>query len=172
MTGRKILKKTHVLLVDDEKELTDIMKERLELRGYAVTACYDADQAMEEVQAQEYDVAVIDLILKDTDGITLITRLKVIKPLIECIVLSGQGTLKMAVEAMKQGAFEFIEKPFDHKVVAQTIDLACARKRDQENRIVRAAKKVYSRLDRALAGGTFAQAGQFDTAREIIEKEE
>jgi len=166
------LQKTRVLLVDDEKELIDVIKERLELDGYEVTACYNADQALKEVQTQEFDVAMIDLILQDTDGITLITRIKVIKPLIECIVLSGQGTLRVAVEAMKQGAFEFIEKPFDHKVVVQTIDKACEKKREQESRILRAAKKVYARLDRAIVGATFAQAGELETAKEIITKKE
>jgi len=165
---RNILgKKARILLVDDEKELIDVIKERLELDGYTVTACYDANQALKEVQTQKYDVAVIDLILQDADGITVMTRMKVIKPLIECVVLSGQGTLKMAVEAMKQGAFEFLEKPCDHEIFTQTIDMACDRKRDQENRILRAAQRVYSRFERAMVGATFAQAGQFETAKDV-----
>ncbi len=164
------MQKTHILLLDDEKELANVMKERLELAGYAVTACYDAKQALKQVQNKEYDVAVIDLILHDADGITVMTRIKMIKPLIECIVLSGQGTLKMAVEAMKQGAFEFLEKPYDHNIVTQTIDKACARKRDQENRILRAAQKVNSMLERAMTGATFAQAGLFDTAKNAMKK--
>jgi two-component system response regulator CpxR len=170
---RNILeKKTKVLLVDDEKDFIDVIKERLELSDYMVTACYDVEQALTEVQTQEYDVAVIDLILQDADGITAMTRMKIIKPLIECVVLSGQGTLKMAVEAMKQGAFEFLEKPCDHEVFTQIIDKACARKREQENRIMRAAKRVYSRIERAMVGATFAQAGQFGTAQEIADEKD
>ena len=49
------MKKAHVLLVDDEKEFIDVMKERLELAGYTVTACYDAEQALKEVQDEEYE---------------------------------------------------------------------------------------------------------------------
>jgi DNA-binding NtrC family response regulator len=169
---RGILQKAHVLLVDDEKDFVDIMKERLELAGYTVTACYDVEQALKEVQADEYDVAVIDLIMPETDGITAMHRIKVIRPLMECIVLSGQGTLRIAVEAMKQGAFDFLEKPCDHKVVTQIIDEACARKHEQDNRIRKAASKVYSRLEQAMVGATFAEAGQFDTAKEILQKKE
>jgi DNA-binding NtrC family response regulator len=173
LDGRKgILQKAHVLLVDDEKEFVDVMKDRLELAGYSVAACYDVEQALKKVQDEEYDVAIIDLIMPDTDGITAMNRIKVIRPLMECIVLSGQGTLRLAVESMKQGAFDFLEKPCDLKIVTKTIDEAFARKHEQDNRIRKAANKVYSRLEQAMVGATFAQAGQFDTAREILRKKE
>jgi len=169
---REILQKAHVLLIDDEKDFVDVMKERLELDGYNVTACYDVEQALQEVKDEEYDVAIIDLIMPDTDGITAMQRIKIIRPLMECIVLSGQGTLRMAVESMKQGAFDFLEKPCEHKVVTQIIDEAYARKHVQDNRIRKAANKVYSRLERAIVGATFAEAGQFDTAKEILRKKD
>jgi PleD family two-component response regulator len=51
------LQKAHILLVDDEKEFADVMKERLELTGYTVTTCYNAEKALRKVQAEEYDVA-------------------------------------------------------------------------------------------------------------------
>jgi DNA-binding NtrC family response regulator len=166
------LQKAHVLFVDDEKEFVDVMKDRLELAGYNVTACYNVEQALKEVQDEEHDVAIIDLIMPDTDGITAMHRIKIIRPLMECIVLSGQGTLRMAVESMKQGAFDFLEKPCELKVVTQIIDEACARKREQDNRIRRKENKVFSRLERAMVGATFAEAGQFDTAKEILRKKE
>ena len=164
------MQKAHVLLVDDEKDFIDVMKERLELDGYTATAFYEVDQALKEAQAEEYDVAIIDLVMKDTDGITAMQRIKIISPLMECIVLSGQGTLRIAVEAMKQGAFEFLEKPCDHKLVTQIIDEACARKHEQDHRILKAARKVYSRLEQAMVEATFAQAGQFDTAKGVLKK--
>lgn len=166
------MQKAHVLLVDDEKEFVEVMRERLELAGYTVTACYDAEQALKEVKAEEYDVAIIDLIMPDTDGITAMHRIKIVRPLTECIVLSGQGTLRIAVESMKQGAFDFLEKPCDQKVVTQKIDEACARKREHDNRIRKAASKVYSRLEQAMVGATFAEAGEFETAKEILRKKE
>jgi DNA-binding NtrC family response regulator len=166
----EILHKANILLLDDEKEFADVVKERLELAGYTVTACYDADQALQEIHAQDFDVAVVDLILKETDGITTMTRLKIIKPLTECIVLSGQGTLRLAVEAMRQGAFEFLEKPCDHELMTQVIDSACARKQDQEKRIMQAAKRVYSRIENTMVSATYAQAGQFELAKEFLEK--
>jgi DNA-binding NtrC family response regulator len=166
------LQKAHVLLVDDEKELVDVMKERLDLAGYTVTGCYDAEQALKEVQAEEYDVAIIDLVMQKTDGITAMHRIKLIQPLMECIVLSGQGTLQMAVEAMKQGAFDFLEKPSDHKIVTQKIDEAYARKHEHDKRIFKATKKVYARLEKAMVAATFAQAGEFDTAKEVMDEKE
>ena len=166
------MKKAHVLLLDDEKDFVDVMKDRLELAGYQITACYDIEQALKAVHDEEYDVAIIDLMMPDTDGITAMHRLKIIGPLMECIVLSGQGTLRMAVESMKQGAFDFLEKPCEHKVVTKVIDKAYARKHEQDNRIRKAANKVYSKLEKAMVGATFAEAGQFDTAKEIMRKKE
>jgi DNA-binding NtrC family response regulator len=166
------LKKARVLLLDDEKEFVDVMKDRLELAGYTVAATYNIEQAMKAVQDGEYDVAIIDLIMPDTDGITAMHRVKIISPLLECIVLSGQGTLRMAVESMKQGAFDFLEKPCEHEVVTQIIDEAYTRKQEHDHRIRRAANKVYARLERAMVGATFAQAGQFDTAKEIMQNKE
>jgi DNA-binding NtrC family response regulator len=169
---RGILQKAHVLLLDDEKDFVDVMKDRLELAGYTVTACYEIEQALEEVQEEEHDVAIIDLMMPDTDGITAMHRIKIIRPLMECIVLSGQGTLRMAVESMKQGAFDFLEKPCEHKVVTQIIDEAYARKHEHDNRIRKAANKVYSKLEQAMVGATFAEAGQIETAKEILRKKE
>jgi len=166
------LEKAHVLLLDDEKDFVDVMKDRLEIAGYTVTACYDFGQALKAVQDKEYDVAIIDLIMPDTDGITAMHRIKIIRPLMQCIVLSGQGTLQMAVESMKQGAFDFLEKPCEYEVVTQIIDEAYARKHEHDNRIRKAAKKVYLRLEQAMVGATFAQAGQFDTANEIMHEED
>lgn len=165
------MRKAKILLLDDEKEFLSVVKERLELGGYSVTACRDVDQALQEVHDQDFDVAIIDLILDETDGITTMTRMKVIRPLTECIVLSGQGTLRLAVEAMKQGAFEFLEKPCDHERMIHVIDSARARKQDHEKRIKQAAKRVYSRIEKAMVSATFAQSGQFESAKEFLDEE-
>ena len=166
------MKKAHVLLVDDDKDFIDVLKERLEIAGYNVTACYGVEQALQNVQDNEYDVGILDLIMPDADGITTMHRIKVVRPLMECIVLSGKGTLRMAVEAMKSGAFEFLEKPCDFKIVTQVIDEAFERKQQQDKRILRAARKVYSRLEKDMVGATFAQAGQFDIVKDDLKKNE
>lgn len=166
------MKKARVLLLDDEKEFVDVMKDRLELAGYTVTGCTDVAQALQEVQEEDYDVAIVDLIMPDTDGITAMQRIRIVRPLMECIMLSGQGTLRLAVESMKQGAFDFLEKPCEQAVVTKIIDEAFTRKQEQDHRIRRAASKVYSKLEQAMVGATFAQAGQLDTATEIMSKKE
>ena len=164
------MQKKRILLVDDEKDFIDTLQDRLEMAGYKADAYYDGEQDNTAVQSNEYDVAVIDLILKDSDGITVMQRLKIFRPLLECIVLSGQGTLRMAVEAMKQGAYEFLEKPCDFEMVTQTIDEAFARKQDHEHRIFKAAKRVYSKLEQAMVDATFAQAGQTKSAQDDKQK--
>jgi DNA-binding NtrC family response regulator len=165
------MQQARLLLLDDDKEFIDVLHERLKLAGYSVTTCYNAADAIKEVQHSNFDVAIIDLILGDSDGITTMHRMKLIQPLLECIVLSGQGTLKLAVEAMKQGAFEYLEKPSDFEVVTHVINEALARKQAQEHRILNAGKRVYSKLEKAMIGATFAQAGQFETAKNVMEED-
>jgi DNA-binding NtrC family response regulator len=154
------LQKARVLLLDDEKELLDVMKERLELAGYTVTSCYEIETALKSVKVEEYDVAILDLVMPDTDGITAMLRIKMVRPLIEILVLSGRGTLKMAVESMKQGAFDFLEKPCDHKKVMEKIDQAFAKKGEQDNRIEKASGLVYTRLEKAIVGVSYADQGE------------
>lgn len=150
------MSKARVLLLDDEKEFVDAMQERLKLAGYSVTSCYDIQNALSSVKTEEYDVAIIDLAMPDTDGITAMLRLKEVRPLIEFLVLSGQSTLKMAVESMKQGAFDFLEKPCDMKLVMEKIDQSFAKKREQDIRIEKAAGLVYTRLEKTIVGVSYA----------------
>ena len=62
------MQKKRILLVDDENDFIDTLQDRLEMAGYKADAYYDGEQAITAVQSNEYDVAVIDLILKDSDG--------------------------------------------------------------------------------------------------------
>lgn len=164
------MQKTRILLVDDEKDFIDTLQDRLELAGYKADVCYDGEQAIIAVQSDEYDVAVIDLILTDSDGITVMQKMKIFSPLLECIVLSGHGTLRMAVEAMKQGAYDFLEKPCDFEMVTQIIDEAFAKKQEHEHRIFKAAKRVYSKLEKAMVDATFAEAGQIKPSQDARQK--
>ncbi len=103
--------KAKVLVIDDEefflKSLLNILKEE----GYEAYGAINAEEGMRTVKEKNFDVILLDVRLPDVDGITLLKYIKEIKN-IPVIVISAYGTIDMAVEAIKKGAEDFIEKPF------------------------------------------------------------
>ena len=102
----------HILVIDDEPSIRTLLKEILEEEGYRVSVAKDAETARVNRQKERPDLSLLDLWLPDADGLTL---LKEWAPGPESgspvIVMTGHGTAETAVEALKMGAYDFIEKP-------------------------------------------------------------
>ncbi len=103
----------HVLLVDDETEFTATLAERMEARGLKVDTASDGPTAIEMAGSHFYDAIVLDLIMPGMDGIETLKRLLAMNSDLQVIMLTGHGSLKQGVEAVKQGAVDFLEKPAD-----------------------------------------------------------
>lgn len=131
--------KIRVLLVDDEEEFVQTLSERLALRDYDITTSLSGDDALEKIKHYNYDVVILDVAMPGIDGIDALREIKKMKPLIEVIMLTGQGTVEAAIEGMKLGAFDFLMKPCNTEDLDTKIKKAQARKAEHEERI-RAAK--------------------------------
>lgn len=105
MSGEKIL------LVDDEVEFTSVLAERMEARGIKVETAASGAAAVERVKDTYYDAVVLDLAMPGMDGIETLKHLLAVNPDIQVIFLTGKATLEKAVEAVKLGALDFLEKP-------------------------------------------------------------
>ena len=105
--------KARVLLVDDEEDFLKTLAERLETRGLQVTTATSGEKALASVEGQEYDLIVLDLAMPGFDGIETLKRIKALQPEVEIIMLSGQGSIRTSIEAMKLGACDFLQKPVD-----------------------------------------------------------
>ncbi|MEZ4600884.1 MAG: sigma-54 dependent transcriptional regulator [Syntrophotaleaceae bacterium] len=102
-----------VLIIDDEESVCSFFQRLLLRNGYrCATATNEAD-ALRELDSRKFQVAMIDLKLPDTDGLTLLRHIKNRQPHCEVIIMTGFSTIKTAVKAMQLGAFEYVEKPFD-----------------------------------------------------------
>ena len=105
-----------ILIVDDDKNMLEVLSLRLEAEGYNVTATGGAREALELIKGSLFDLALVDLKLGGTEnGIDLMKRLHQTVPEMPVIILTAYGTIDMAVEAMKQGAYSFITKPFNRR---------------------------------------------------------
>lgn len=102
----------NILIVDDEKSMRRTLSIALQEEGYEINEAASGKEALEFINNEIYDICIIDLVLGDIDGIELLRKIKEVAPLTEVLLMSAHGTIPKAVEAMKEGAFEFIVKPF------------------------------------------------------------
>jgi DNA-binding NtrC family response regulator len=135
--------KSRLLLVDDEEQFVEALSERLSMRDYDITTSLTGEDAIEKIKNYNFDVVILDVRLPGIDGTDVLREIKNLKPLTEVIMLTGQGTVEMAIEGMKLGAFDFLMKPCEAEDLTVKIDKAHDRKAEQEDRI-RAAKISHS----------------------------
>jgi two-component system nitrogen regulation response regulator NtrX len=104
-----------ILIVDDERDIRELISEILHDEGYATRVAANADQAMAAVQADPPALMILDIWLKDSsmDGIGILMAVKREFPQVPVVIISGHGNIELAVAAIKQGAYDFIEKPFN-----------------------------------------------------------
>ncbi len=102
----------HLLLVDDEPALRGLMTERLTERGFEVVEAENGERALELLDLFAFDIVITDLRMPGVDGMSLIGAARERYPGIVAIVITGYGTVTDAVDAMKRGASDFVEKPF------------------------------------------------------------
>ena len=100
-----------LLIVDDEAPLRAILQKRLARNGLEVDTADGGASARDRLRAGQYDVALLDLSMPDIDGISLLREIRDEWPATECIMLTGQATIETAIEAMKLGAYDYLEKP-------------------------------------------------------------
>jgi len=113
-----------LLIVDDDRNLLELMKMRLESSGYEVTTAPDEDAAKAAVVGSAFDLAILDLQLVRQDGISLMEELHRVVPGMPVIILTAHGSIESAVEAMKRGAFTYLTKPFDARELILQVERA------------------------------------------------
>lgn len=106
---------TDILVVDDEKDIRGLICDILEDEGYATRRAASAGDCMAALDQSLPDLLILDIWLKDSDldGIDILMRVKKMHPHIPVVIISGHGNIEIAVEAIKQGAYDYIEKPFN-----------------------------------------------------------
>ncbi|WP_299627398.1 sigma-54 dependent transcriptional regulator [uncultured Tateyamaria sp.] len=104
-----------ILIVDDERDIRELISDILEDEGYATRLAGNSDDAMGAINTQAPALMILDIWLKDSrmDGIDILKAVKRDNPDVPVVIISGHGNIEIAVAAIKQGAYDFIEKPFN-----------------------------------------------------------
>ena len=114
----------HVLLVDDEESFVKILTTRLSRRNIEVTASLSGSEAIQALRKVDYDVAILDLKLKDMDGLEVLKIFKKMYGSMEVIILSGHESEQAAREGIQCGAFAYLAKPCNFEELVTTLKKA------------------------------------------------
>jgi DNA-binding response OmpR family regulator len=104
-----------VLAVDDQPGVIEMLQQLLEPSGFDVTVVHNGEDAIKLYKEENFDVVMTDIVMEPMDGLTLLTELKKYDPDAIVIMMSGYTTKETAIKALKHGAFDFQEKPFQFK---------------------------------------------------------
>src|SRR5579862_9477791 len=130
-----------ILIVDDEADIRMLIGGVLRDEGYATREAADSGETLSAIQARQPTLVVLDIWLQDSelDGIEILRRLRGEMPSVPVVMISGHGTIETAVEAIKIGAYDFIEKPFKSDrlllIVQRAIETALLRRENEELRL-------------------------------------
>ena len=111
---------SHILIADDERSIRLMLETGLTLNGFRVTAVRNGREALEAASAGKFDAVLSDIYMPDMGGLELVDALRATDPNLPIVLMTAQGSLQVAVEAVTRGATDFIGKPFD---ISAVVDL-------------------------------------------------
>ena len=143
------MKKTEVLVVDDERDTCELLEMALARQGMQVTTCTTAADALEKVTSCDFDVVLTDVTMPDMSGLELCERILALRPDVPVVLITGHGSLETAMGAIRAGAYDFVTKPIESKTLGVVVSRAVQhrRLRDQIKQL-RAAQSANQSLMR------------------------
>ena len=102
-----------ILVIDDERSIRNTLKDILGYEQYQVDLAEDGNQGLELIRKNEYDIVLCDIKMPGMDGIEVLEKIQDESADIPVVMISGHGNIDTAVESIKKGAYDFIEKPLD-----------------------------------------------------------
>ena len=122
-------------VIDDEPIIHEVLGELLTSEGYTIELSSNGEEALKKQPEFEFDLTLLDLLMPGMDGITVLKKLKKIDPNAVIIIITAYASVESAIEAMKIGAFDYIQKPFKHDELLLTIQRAISHKKLQEENV-------------------------------------
>jgi signal transduction histidine kinase len=151
--------KGRILVIDDEIGIRMGCQRALESQGYSVGSAASGEEGLEKLEHEGYDLALLDIMMPGMGGMETLKRIPEIDAHLVCVVITGYATVELAVQAIKQGAYDFITKPFDADTLLMTVEQGLEKRRlslqaqrlaalEAEARELERQKEELERLDR------------------------
>ncbi len=126
-----------VLIVDDEDDIRKLLTKALYENGYSPDTAENGAEAIKKVNERYYNLALIDIMLPDTNGVELLAKFKLTRPRTRKIIMTGNPSLQNAIEALNKGADAYIMKPLDIEKVLATLEDQLTKQKDQKETMVK-----------------------------------
>jgi DNA-binding response OmpR family regulator len=163
--------KRKILLVDDDKSIRVTLSEALSAAGYDVATAVDGEHALEKFPSDVYDLVLLDMKMPGVQGMEVLRQVKAMKSGQPVVMMTGFGTVETAVEALKLGAIDYIQKPFSPDEIRSIVRRVIERRSLEENalasfdQIVEFAKKCIVEHDLEKAYGRLKEAVRLDPTK-------
>jgi len=154
-----------ILIIDDEKPIRSTLKEILEYEKFQVDVAADGLAGLEMVKKEKYDVVLCDIKMPQMDGMEVLDNIMKLEDEPSVIMISGHGTIDVAVDALKKGAYDYIAKPLDLNRLLITIRNAMDR-----TQLVKETKVLKKKLSKAKTSEIIGESAAVAKVIEMINK--
>ena len=142
------MKNFKVLFIDDDQQILSIVEQFIQRWGFDITTVSSGEQAIEVLGNDYYNVVFSDLIMPDIGGLEILKQVKTLSPESEVVIVSGYGTIESAIEAMKLGSYDFLQKPINFDRFRILIDRIIEKQKlKEENQLIRSRLKERYKYD-------------------------
>jgi DNA-binding NtrC family response regulator len=149
----KALNMSKILIVDDEAAIRSALKEVLEYEGFAISEAPDGETALKMVLKESFDLIFCDIKMPKLDGLDFLSELKKEDIQVPVVMITGHGTIDTAVEAIKRGAYDFIQKPLDLNRV-----LVSTRNANKHDALVKETKNLKKKLNKVIGSNIIGES--------------
>ncbi|HEX9024085.1 MAG TPA: sigma-54 dependent transcriptional regulator [Geobacteraceae bacterium] len=144
-----------ILVADDEESMRWVLSKALRKKGFHVDLAKDGDEALEMIQADGYDLAILDIKMPGISGLDLLDRVRETKSDLLMVIMTAEASMKNAVEAMKRGAYDYITKPFDLDVIDAIVEkVSRAREMTSQVTLLKEELKDRYQLEKNIIGNS------------------
>jgi DNA-binding NtrC family response regulator len=125
-----------ILIIDDQRSLVDSLKKLLAQEGHTVDTAARGEKGLEKLTSKPPDLVLLDLMLPGIKGMEVLSRIQKADPLIPVVIMTGFGTTETAIEAIKQGAFDYVTKPFEFPDMLKLVEKAIEAGQKMKSQVV------------------------------------
>ncbi len=159
--------KIRVLVLDDDRAHAEAAAESLERTGYSCTVAASGSEGLRALEAEPFDIVLTDLVMRDVSGLDIVRSVKARSPETEIIVMTGYPSYETALEALNEGAYDYLDKPIDLNILRAKL-----RKAVEKQKLVRSNIELKRQLDKrygfeGIIGGSKKMQVIFDVLRQV-----
>ena len=157
-----------IIVADDEESMRWVLSKALKRKGFSVDLAKDGEEALSLIQANSYDLAILDIKMPGLSGLELLGKVKELKNDLLVVIMTAEASMKNAIEAMKKGAYDYITKPFDLDVIDAIIEkIDKAREMTSQVTLLKEELKDRYQLEKTIIGNSPAMSAVYKTIGKV-----